>query len=93
MSWQETYRRKSVTADEAVKHINSGDHVVLSHCVSEPVALVDAMVANAENYRNVEISHMFSLANNKYCLEEYRENFHLNLWFLNGKTREYIKKG
>ena len=33
MSWQETYRRKSVTADEAVKHINSGDHVVLSHCV------------------------------------------------------------
>ena len=43
MSWQETYRRKSVTADEAVKHINSGDHVVLSHCVSEPVALVDAM--------------------------------------------------
>ena len=74
------------TADEAVKHINSGDHVVLSHCVSEPVALVDAMVANAENYRNVEISHMFSLVDNKYCLEEYRENFHPNLWFFKRKN-------
>ena len=70
MGWQETYQAKLMTAGEAVKRIKSNDHVVLSHCVSEPVALADAMVANAKNYRNVEISHMFSLAEDKYCLEE-----------------------
>ncbi len=93
MGWQETYQAKLMTAGEAVKRIKSNDHVVLSHCVSEPVALADAMVANAKNYRNVEISHMFSLAEDKYCLEEYKENFHPNLWFLSGKTRECVEKG
>lgn len=79
MSWQNTYKSKLMTAEDAVAHIKSGDKVVLSHCASEPSVLVDAMVENAHNYRNVEISHMFSLWKNEYCHEKYKENFHPNL--------------
>ena len=74
-------------------HIKSGDKVVLSHCASEPSVLVDAMVENAHNYRNVEISHMFSLWKNEYCHEKYKENFHPNLWFLSSNTRKCVEEG
>ncbi len=93
MSWQEIFKSRLTTAEEAVKHIKSGDKVVFGHCVSEPVALIDAMVENADSYRNVQISHMFSLAEDRYCEEKYKENFHPVLWFLSGKTRECVEKG
>lgn len=93
MNWQEIYKKKLVTADEAVKRIKSGDKVVFSHCVSEPTALVDAMVDNASCYKNVEISHMFSLGEGRYCNEEYKDNFHPNLWFLSGQTRKCVEEG
>ena len=93
MSWQNTYKSKLMTAEDAVAHIKSGDKVVLSHCASEPSVLVDAMVENAHNYRNVEISHMFSLWKNEYCHEKYKENFHPNLWFLSSNTRKCVEEG
>lgn len=93
MSWQNTYKSKLMTAKEAVSHIKSGDKVVLSHCASEPSVLVDAMVENADSYRNVEISHMFSLWGNEYCDEKYKENFHPNLWFLSANTRKCVEGG
>ncbi len=93
MDWKANYKQKLTTASEAVKHIRSGDKVVFSHCVSEPTALVNAMVKNAKNYKNVEISHMFSLGEGKYCQEEYKDNFHPNLWFLSGQTRKCVEGG
>ena len=49
---------------------------------------VRAMVRNAKNYKNVEISHMFSLGPGDYCKEEYKDNFHPNMWFISGQTRK-----
>ena len=38
--------------------IKSGNRVVIGHACAEPSYLVDAMVANAESYHDVEIVHM-----------------------------------
>ena len=35
MDWKELYQQKLVTADEAVKHIKSGDRVVVTHATGE----------------------------------------------------------
>ncbi len=93
MSWKEVYESRKSTAEEAVKLIKSNDKVVFAHDVGEPPALVDAMVANAESYRNVEISHMFTLGKGEYCKPEYKDNFRPNLWFLSGQTRKCIEQG
>lgn len=93
MENQKRYEAKLATVEEALKLIKSGDKVVFSHCVGEPLALIDAMVDNADAYRDVEISHMFSLGEGRYCKEEYKDNFHPNLWFLSGQTRECVEKG
>ena len=78
-NWKELYDAKKMTSDEAVQLIKSNDKVVFQHDVGEPAELVRAMVRNAKNYRNVEISHMFSLGPGDYCKEEYKENFHPNM--------------
>ena len=87
-NWKELYDAKKMTSDEAVQLIKSNDKVVFQHDVGEPAELVRAMVRNAKNYRNVEISHMFSLGPGDYCKEEYKENFHPNMWFISGQTRK-----
>ncbi|NLD20388.1 MAG: acetyl-CoA hydrolase/transferase family protein [Clostridiales bacterium] len=90
MDWKKLYREKLMTSDEAVKLIKSNDKVVFQHDVGEPEELVRAMVRNASNYKNVEISHMFSLGPGEYCKPEYKENFHPNMWFLSGQTRKAV---
>ena len=69
-NWQKLYEEKKMTAEEAVTLIKSEDHVIFGHCVSEPAALVDAMVANHEEYRNVHITHMVSLGKGEYTKPE-----------------------
>lgn len=93
MNWKEIYEDRKCTAEEAVKLIKSNDKVVFAHDVGEPAALVAAMVKNAASYKNVEISHMFTLGTGEYCKPEYKENFHANLWFLSGQTRKCVEEG
>lgn len=93
MDWKEIYESRKCTADEAVGKIRSGDHVVTAHDVGEPPALMEAMVNHAADYRNVEISHMFTLGSGAYCTPEYKDNFHANLWFLSGQTRGCVEEG
>ena len=59
--WKETYKSRLMSADEAVKLIKSGDRVIVGHAVGEPTYLLDAMVANAAEYENVEIVHMVAM--------------------------------
>ncbi len=89
-NWKELYDAKKMTSDEAVKLIKSEDKVVIQHDVGEPEELIRAMIRNAKSYKNVEISHMFSLGPGEYCKEEYKENFHPNIWFVSGQTRHAV---
>ena len=93
MSWKEIYQSRLCSANEAVKSIKSGNTVVFAHCVDEPEVLVDAMVANASAYKNVEICHMVSLGKGEYTKPEYKENFRFNGWFTGAPTRKCIEEG
>ena len=93
MSWQAYYRERQMTADEAVRLIASGSKVVFSHDAAEPMALVEALVKNAKQYKDVQISHIFSLGEGEYARPEYREHFRLNLWFLSQNTRHSVNSG
>lgn len=93
MSWEEIYRSRLTTAEEAVTHIKSGDRVVLGHAAGEPTCLTDAMVRNAAAYRDVEIDHMLVLGDCAYCHPEYAENFRHNALFASPPTREAVENG
>lgn len=93
MNWKEIYQSRICTADEAVRKIKSGDKVALAHCVAEPTVLVDAMVANAAAYKDVEISHMVSLGKGEFTKTAYKDNFRFNGWFTGAPTRNCIAEG
>lgn len=93
MSWKEDYTNKQATAEEAVKHIKSGDVVFLAHCIGEPTVLVDAMVANKEEYENVEIKHMVSLGSAPYTAPGMEKHFRANPIFAGASTRDAIAEG
>ncbi|HPX92167.1 MAG TPA: 4-hydroxybutyrate CoA-transferase, partial [Spirochaetota bacterium] len=93
MQWMDDYKKKVVTADEAVRHIKSGDRVVFGHAAGEPKVLVEALVRNASLYKNVEIVHMVALGKGEYCNPEYVENFTHNALFAGASTRKAIAEG
>lgn len=93
MSWKEIYEQKKCSAEDAVKRIQSGDRVVFSHCISEPTTLVDAMVANRAQYRDVVISHMGSGSKGEYTLKENSDHFRFEGWFLGAGTRKCQEEG
>lgn len=93
MNWKEIYNSRLCTAEEAVKSIKSGDRVAFAHAVAEPAALVNAMVANAAAYKDVEVCHMVTLGKGEYTKPEYQENFRFNGWFTSPATRGCIADG
>ncbi|GAB1476616.1 acetyl-CoA hydrolase/transferase C-terminal domain-containing protein [Bacillota bacterium] len=93
MSWKDDYKRKLCTADEAVKHIKSGDTVVFAHCVGEPTAIVEAMIRNAKLFENVEIKHMVSLGSGGYTSEGMEKHFRCNPMFVSANVRCAIEEG
>lgn len=93
MDWREQCRERVVTAEEAVAAISSGDRVVVSLGSGEPTILVDAMVANAEKYRDVEIVHMVPVRDSGYLRPEMAPHFRLNSFFAGAATRAAIAEG
>ena len=93
MNWQKYYNDRLVTADEAVKHIKSGDRVVIGHACGEPSALVEAMVNNRDAYKNVETVHMVGMGKSLYVQPGMEEHFRHNSIFVGGPERKAIAEG
>lgn len=93
MDWKTLYQQRTMTAQEAVAHIHSGDRVVVQHACAEPTYLIDAMVANAHAYENVEIVHMVAMGPAPYAQPGMEKHFRHNALFLGGSTRQAIADG
>lgn len=93
MSWRDDYKKKLCTAEEAVRHIKSGDALFLGHCVGEPKALVEAMIANAEQYENVEIKQMVNIGGGPYAAPGMEKHFRVNSIFAGASVRDAIAEG
>lgn len=93
MELHELYKSKVVTADEAVKHINSGDRVVFAHAVGESLPISDALIRNKKQYHDVEIMHYIPLGKAEYCKEENAPYFRHNTFCAGVPTRECINSG
>lgn len=87
MSWKEKYAKKICSAQEAVSHIKSGDKIIFGDWVGEPPALVDALIARADDLKDVEIIHGMSPGPNSYVQPEYEGIFHHTSLFIGPKTR------
>ena len=67
--------------------------MVIGHAVGQPTALIDAMVKNAGNYKNVEIVHMVPMGDSLYCQPGMEEHFRHNSLFVGATTRNAVSEG
>ncbi|MDO5038064.1 MAG: acetyl-CoA hydrolase/transferase C-terminal domain-containing protein [Tissierellia bacterium] len=92
MSWKNTYYKKKMSADDAIKHIKSKDTVVLGHAMGEPQELIRALSRNYKDFKDVEIvqmlGHTGALTDPKY-----KGHFIYNSLFAGGSTRDAVNDG
>jgi acyl-CoA hydrolase len=93
MSWQTDYRDKLLTADEALRCVQSGMRVYIQPGCAEPETLVEALIRRAPFVQDVEIVHMMTLGAAPYVAPDMAGHFRHNAMFIGGNVREAINEG
>lgn len=86
---------KTVTPDEAVKVIKSGDHVHLSSVASAPQCLIEAMCrrGDAGELKDVHIHHLHTEGPAPYTEPRYEGVFQHDAFFVGGNVRKNVQAG
>ena len=86
---------KTVTAEEAVKVIKSGDRIHLSSVAVTPHALIRAMVERGRNkeFENVRIQHIHTEGAAPYAEAEFEGIFQLESFFVGANVRKATQAG
>lgn len=86
---------KTVSADEAVKVIKSGDHVHLSSVANAPQVLIDAMCRRGDHgeLRDVHIHHLHTEGSAPYTEARYEGIFQHDAFFVGSNVRKNVQAG
>jgi acyl-CoA hydrolase len=84
---------KYVTAQEAVKIVNSGDRIYLQAAAAAPTILANALTERASELRNVEICHLHIEGETRYANPELAKSFHVNSFFIGPNVRHTLAAG
>ena len=86
---------KFVSAAEAVKLIESGDHVYVQGSTSIPEVLCEALAERGDELRDVVIYSGFAVARrpSPLCRPEFKDSFLIDSFFISNAFRNYINEG
>ncbi len=84
---------KIVTAEEAIKNIQSHDRVFIQSVAAAPQALIKAMTARADDLRGIEIYHLHTEGVASYTAPEFSKSFHTNALFIGANVRKAVASG
>ncbi|MDD5017803.1 MAG: acetyl-CoA hydrolase/transferase C-terminal domain-containing protein [Eubacteriales bacterium] len=93
MDWKSYYQKRCVDAGTALKNIKSNSRIVFGHCIGEPMALVNTLVANKDWFSDIEIVHMVAMGKGEYTKPEMTGHFRHNSVFVGTCTRDAVKDG
>jgi acyl-CoA hydrolase len=84
---------KTVSAEEAVKVIESNNRIYVQAAAAAPQLLMKALADRHEELRNVEICHLHVEGETPYANPEYIDSFHVNSFFIGKNVRHTLKAG
>ncbi len=84
-----------MTAEEAVRLIENGDHVYIQGSTSTPEVLCRALADRGHELRDVTLYSAFAVCREEapYCREEYRDAFDVESFFVSNGVRRWIQQG
>ncbi|MFC1671143.1 acetyl-CoA hydrolase/transferase family protein [Spirochaetota bacterium] len=87
MKWKTHYKARSISPEEAAKHIRSGERIFLGSACGTPDGVIDAILDRADELQNIEMSAMVSSGKSAYTLPEYEKSIRHNAFFVAPSTR------
>ncbi len=91
--WEELYRQRLKSADEAIAAIRPASRIFVSGGCAEPRSLVNALTARAAALPDCEIVTMLTAGKPPYTDEKYADSFRLNAFYITEMMRESVWKG
>jgi acetyl-CoA hydrolase len=88
-----TYKRKLVTAEQAVRVIKSNDNIIVHANTAFPLTLIEAMVARKEELQNVQLIHCLSVGKLPYLRPGMEGHFNHRSYFMGGEARTAVGEG
>jgi len=92
-NWAEEWASRVTTAESAVRHIKSGDHVFLGSGASTPQLLVQAMCSPSLDLADVEVTSIMTSGPAPYCEPTASGRFRHNSMFIGANTRAAVREG
>ncbi len=93
MDWKETYNSRTVSAEKAIQAIHSGDRVYLTGNCSVPHMLLNALIEQAINLKDVELCQPLTVAGSEYLEPELEGHLRVNSLFISSNVRKAINEG
>ena len=84
------YSQKVVSAEEALRNIKNGSKIILAHAAAEPVYLVNKLVELKDEFKDIELSNVVSLADCAYTQKDMEGHFRGNYCFASAGNRKAI---
>ncbi len=93
MDWNNLYRSRITTAEEAMHAIKPGDRVFMTGNVSVPQKLLAALVEYAPELHDVEICQALSVGPADYVRPGMEKHIRVNSMFISANVRQAIWEG
>lgn len=93
LDWQERYKEKVRTPEQAVSTIRRGDKVFIGSGAAEPQTLVKALIETSGRLADTRIMHIMTLGVAPYTEEKFTDQFRHNAFFIGANTRQAVAEG
>lgn len=91
--WNKIYESRIVTADQAVRQIQSGQRLFLTGNCSVPQQTLAALVEYAPNLKDVEICQALTVGPADYVAPEMSGHLRVNTMFVSANIRKAVQEG
>ncbi|OGO37970.1 MAG: 4-hydroxybutyrate CoA-transferase [Chloroflexi bacterium RBG_16_57_11] len=91
--YNKLYQSRVISAEEAVRHIKSGDRIFLTGNCSVPQKVLGALVDYAPNLQDVEICQALSIGPADYVKPEMQGHLQVNTMFVSANVRQAVNQG
>ena len=93
MDFTKIYQSRVVTADDAVRRIQSGQRIFLTGNCSMPKVLMEALVHYAPSLKDVEICQALTVGAADYVAPEMEGHLRVNTMFISANIRKAVQEG
>jgi acyl-CoA hydrolase len=93
MAWQDEYQKKLMSADAALRAVESDMRVYVHANAAFPRMLLEALTRRAGQVRNVEMIHLLGMGEAYYNRPEFAESFRHNALFIGPNMRKSVQDG